>query len=622
MNRQSALFLVVCAACGEASPPAPIATEPVWHLEVSMAEVHGDLGPAAVGYLEDAGLGLSSEEDWQLLSVVVGADTLGHARVQELHRGVPVLGSEIAVHADDTTFLGYGGTVTRNLEGFDVEPAIDGDRALARARQHVSDTIRAAIEPDREAHRLAIQPRDGVAALVWQVEMLVVAQVGVPPGRWFIQIDAGSGEVLAAYDGLASAEQASGPGGNAKVQRTWSAELDVEPSSGGFAMETRRLTTLDLHHGKEGGDVVIGPLDPIGDAEINDAHGNAEITLKMMRDWMGYDSINGSGFPIVSRVHYDEGYANAFWDGERMTYGDGGDKFYPLSGGLDVVAHEINHGFTEKHSNLEYWMAPGGLNESFSDIAGALVEYYIGDDGGAFLIGEDVVKEGVSLRSMCDPHSDGHSIDWALDIYHESDPHYTSGISNKAFCLSVARYVATGASHADSVRWMGQVWYLANAGYWTCESTFSQGCQGTVDAARALGFTDEAVVAIQQSWADVGVYCESGLDVVCDADGICDGGDGETCYSCATDCGSCSEDCSYWKELKCSFGIGDCSHCSRTPSCGDGVCAEDESDDNCGQDCGCRAPGDSCGSLAPYGCWCDSACEENGDCCSDAEVCE
>ena len=55
-----------------------------------------------------------------------------------------------------------------------------------------------------------------------------------------------------------------------------------------------------------------------------------------------------------------------------------------------------------------------------------------------------------------------------------------------------------------------------------------------------------------------------------------------------------------------------------TPSdgCGDGVCASDETVETCGVDCGCAAP-DVCGTVAPFGCWCDPECAARGDCCSD-----
>ena len=38
-----------------------------------------------------------------------------------------------------------------------------------------------------------------------------------------------------------------------------------------------------------------------------------------------------------NRVHYGNNYENAFWNGSQMTYGDGANRFYPLSGALDVL---------------------------------------------------------------------------------------------------------------------------------------------------------------------------------------------------------------------------------------------------------------------------------------------
>ncbi len=53
------------------------------------------------------------------------------------------------------------------------------------------------------------------------------------------------------------------------------------------------------------------------------------------------------------RVHYDEDFENAFWDGEVITFGDRNSTFYPLVC-LDVMAHELGHGLTEQHSGLVY----------------------------------------------------------------------------------------------------------------------------------------------------------------------------------------------------------------------------------------------------------------------------
>ena len=50
--------------------------------------------------------------------------------------------------------------------------------------------------------------------------------------------------------------------------------------------------------------------------------------------------------------------------------------------------------------------------------------------------------------------------------------------------------------------------------------------------------------------------------------------------------------------------------------CGDGTCSGSETVESCGVDCGCAAPA-ACGTIAPFGCYCDATCAERGDCCSD-----
>lgn len=83
--------------------------------------------------------------------------------------------------------------------------------------------------------------------------------------------------------------------------------------------------------------------------------------------------------------------------------------------------------------------------------------------------------------------------------------------------------------------------------------------------------------------------------------------------------------CSYTEKLRCKKKIGNlagCSRCGTPPRCGDGVCAEDETDATCGADCGCAAEGHACGAVAPFGCYCDGNCAATGDCCADvAAVC-
>ncbi|MFM9635003.1 M4 family metallopeptidase, partial [Streptomyces galilaeus] len=79
---------------------------------------------------------------------------------------------------------------------------------------------------------------------------------------------------------------------------------------------------------------------------------------------------------LLMRVHYGENWDNATWNGEAMTFGDGSDLYHPLVS-LDIVSHEVSHGFTSQNSDLFYYDQSGGINESFSDMAGEAAEYFL-----------------------------------------------------------------------------------------------------------------------------------------------------------------------------------------------------------------------------------------------------
>ncbi|NJM91149.1 MAG: hypothetical protein HC863_02530, partial [Myxococcales bacterium] len=414
--------------------------------------------------------------------------------------------------------------MVQNLEGFDVEPSFAADAALTATKADYAKQAKTVIEPlryARESKELVILPSSGhEARLAWHVVFFTELQAGIAPQLSNYFVDAKTGEIVKRWNGIHTLSQASGPGGNAKVSRTWTDALDVEPSGTQFMMDTARLRTLNMNNTTTTGTVVTGPLNPIGDAPINDAHGFAEVTLNMLTDWGGFNSIDNAGFKIVSRVHYSTNYENAFWDGAQMTYGDGATTFYPLSGDVDVVSHEIHHGFTTFHSDLVYSGQSGGMNESFSDIMGTAAEFYAEGLGADWDLGRDIFRGNTALRFMCDPTADGRSIDNYADYVDGIDVHFSSGIMNKAFCRAARRLGSgspTGDATVASVQKVAKAFYLANASYWTSGSTFAQGCQGTMDATTALTWTTEERDALRTSWVESGVYCDGLVEpIVCD----------------------------------------------------------------------------------------------------------
>ncbi|MCB9558921.1 MAG: M4 family metallopeptidase [Kofleriaceae bacterium] len=497
---------------------APPTVETVRFTDKVSTPLVGVLDTAALDYVRNTPeLTLSAEDDWHVRAAGRGADGLNHVRLEQLHDGVKVWGGDLVLHASDDTFKAVNGTLVANLDGFDTTPTLGGADALAVAQQAYASGAKdtsAVLAYDRESTELVIFPMEGRdARLAWHAVFFTELQGGLTPGLWNYFIDAKTGDILDSYNGIHTLSQASGPGGNAKVSRTWTNELDVEASGSSYAMNTTQYRTTNMNHGTSGtGTTVTGSLSNIGDAAINDAHGFAEKTVRMMQEWVGHNSIDDNGFKIVSRVHYSNSYENAFWDGTQMTYGDGASYFYPLSGDPDVVGHEINHGFTSFHSNLNYSGIPGGLNESFSDIAGTMVEFYTEGNTADFDLGRDIFKGSGALRYMCNPTADGASIDNAANYTNGLDVHYSSGVMNKAFCLSAKRLGSgspTGAATADSVKRAGAAFYEANASYWTTSTGWTAACQGVVDAAGAMGYSATEIAALTQSWADVGVTCGS-----------------------------------------------------------------------------------------------------------------
>src|SRR5581483_7252540 len=136
-----------------------------------------------------------------------------------------------------------------------------------------------------------------------------------------------------------------------------------------------------------------GNFDKVNDANSpgNDALYTGKVIKDMYQKWYGIPVLTQNGKAMMLNMVVHENMENAYWDGSEMVFGDGGDDFYPLVS-LGVGAHEISHGFTEQHSNLEYYGQSGGLNEAFSDMAAQVAEYYATGHN-SWQIGSELMKE-------------------------------------------------------------------------------------------------------------------------------------------------------------------------------------------------------------------------------------
>lgn len=259
--------------------------------------------------------------------------------------------------------------------------------------------------------------------------------------------------------------------------------------------------------------------DPTGDPAVDEAYDGLGATYRLFAEVFGRDSIDGAGLPLLATVHYGTDYDNAFWDGSQMVFGDGdGQVFGRFTASLSVIGHELTHGVTQYTAALAYQGQSGALNESISDVFGALVEQH--DRGqsaveASWLIGEGLFTdqvEGRALRSMRAPGTaydddvlgrdpqPAHMDDYIDTTTDYGGVHLNSGIPNRAFYLAAA----TLAGHAWETA--GPIWYDAMMGDLAAEATFADFAAATAAAAIARhGDRSPEHLAVVEGWSTVGV---------------------------------------------------------------------------------------------------------------------
>src|ERR687898_575098 len=232
----------------------------------------------------------------------------------------------------------------------------------------------------------------------------------------------------------------------------------------------------------------------------------------------GDPAMDDQGMPLNGHVHYGSRFNNAFWDGQRMVFGDGdGVVFNRLTISLDIMGHELTHGVTEKEAQLIYQDQSGALNESVSDVYGSLVKQYHKGKQAAedadWLIGEGIWADparGEALRSMKEPgtafegdRQPAHMDDYVNTIDDNGGMHINSGIPNKAFYLAATEMGGYAGAKA------GPIWYAAlRDPRLKPDATFVQFARLTIINAEILFPGGEQQQIVRDAWAQVGITAQ------------------------------------------------------------------------------------------------------------------
>lgn len=419
-----------------------------------------------------------------------------HTKLDQTINGIKVFGQQMIVHEQNGELSGVTGSYLA------LTP--DHKRASFTEAQAIEKAVDGATLSSAPTAELVYFPKGDRALLTYRISFTSLGTDA--PARYDVFVSAENGSIVEKInklDHIAAVGTGVGVLGDTK-------SVNTNYRNGTYYLEDISRPMYTTNGGMiRTREMVNGVVKDMTDADNVwnlarqragvDAHVYAGITYQWYYDNVGRNSINGAGGTIDSIVHYSTNYNNAFWDGTKMVYGDGdGTTFRPLSGSLDVVAHELTHGVTEHTSGLIYSNQSGALNESWSDVMACVI------DSGDWLIGEDVYTPAIAgdaLRSVADPILFGQPDHMSKYVYTTEDNggvHTNSGIPNKAFY--------NFATAIGSRNIAGKIWYHAAKNYMTSSTNFSGARAATLQATAALyGSTSSYYTALQNAWTAVGI---------------------------------------------------------------------------------------------------------------------
>ncbi len=410
-------------------------------------------------------LGLGPQDEWVLYRTETDQLGMTHSRYQLHHQGLPVEGSELLVHEKEGFVVHFNGrwaegvqastqvgltpeeAVSKGLEYVPAEQYIWNDPGAEALCKEVHRTPDASFYPSPKLVLYnAEYPREGGS---FKATYQMIVQALVPHTRQLLLIDAQTGALLHQLELLhhTSVE------GTAETYYHGTQQIvcdSIAPDSFRLFDATRGhgVWTLDLNESDSvenrvdfwDEDNYWNNVNADFDEVATDAHWSAEMTFDFFHHHLDHTGVDGDSMALVNLVHFSQNVVNAFWNGSFALYGDGdGNEWTPLTS-LDVVGHEFTHGVTDHTANLIYQDEPGALNESFSDIFGAAVEFWGEPDSADYYVGEDFHAVGNGFRNMADPNEMNDPDTYLGNFWQTADfdnggVHTNSGVQNYWFYL-------------------------------------------------------------------------------------------------------------------------------------------------------------------------------------------
>ncbi len=489
-------------------------------------------------------LGISPQNELILFKEETDALGITHKKYTQFHKGIPVEGGEIIFHESEGKLKTFNGKWVKHLnsslptifskeqaiayalEALPAEKYLWEDEGAEKMLCQISNCKKESFYPSPEL--VWFNPINRLENINIQLCYKMEIQAEIPLMMFEVFINASTGEIVDKYSLLHNHSDVPATA-NTKYSGTQQITTDsIGPNMYRLKEDSRGggIHTLNMKGGLLFGaaedfyddDNIWNNFNKQFDEVATDCHWAAEKTYDYMLEKHDYDGIDDQGMAYLSYVHYDSNVVNAFWNGSWASFGDGNGTggWSPLTT-IDVVAHEFAHGFTQNTARLVYRDESGALNESFSDIIGAAVEFYAIPDSADWLMAEDAQFNGMGFRSMINPNERGDpdtykGENWFTREDDNGGVHTNSSVQNYWFYLlteggtgvndngTAYQVEGLGLDAAAKIAFRNLRYYLSR------ESQYIDAREGSLQAAADLyGPCSNEYVQTARAWQAVGL---------------------------------------------------------------------------------------------------------------------
>ncbi len=443
-----------------------------------------------------------------------------HHRFQQFYNGVAIEGAEYIIHEKDGKVDNGNGIILSSFGGTKEKVGIK-DAELTAIKSFTFSKIFSKTE--------LVYTRICDSMKVTNVNMILAYKVNlldsISHRRNLVYVSATDGNIFKITSLTCNGTCATLYNGYQQIQTKWYGF----PDYGFYLIDYTRGVGIHTYIGSSSSESFNNNENNFSGSDAS-AHWAVEKAWDYFFNTYGRYGTNNANGGVDIRVNYgDQLNASFTKNGSYNNHdllefgsGDGGTNAYSFAA-LDAVSHEFTHGVTAYTAGLGTSYESGALNESFSDIFGTMVEFYIKGSAGNYEMGEDFAVNPRFKRSLANPklyptfYTSGspdtyNAGPWYNGSADNGGVHINNGVQNHWFYLlaeggsgtndNSINYNVTGIGKTEAAR----IAYTTLASRLISSSTYADARSNSIQAAIDL-YQDGSPEVFQtaNAWYAVGV---------------------------------------------------------------------------------------------------------------------